>query len=128
MWVRQSYIDVHLGTVEALQGVIARIRAGRNLAIPYLDALVFSRDSQFLRYQDCTKSESEKEGDQCHAVSAWLPAASRSLTSTSTATLCMIASKEMTTRNSFFLRTRNPATPAITPALTRTLSPTFKYG
>ncbi len=43
--------------------------------------------------------------------------------STSTATLRIIASSERTTRRSFFLRTNTPSTPAITPALIRTLSP-----
>src|ERR1035438_7128861 len=56
------------------------------------------------------------------------PTGSISSALTSTATLRMIVSRERTTRRSFFLRSRTPSTPAITPAMMRTLSPTTRYG
>src|ERR1017187_5737915 len=70
-----------------------------------------------VRYRDRTANEAEKKSDQRHTASAW-QANSRSSASTSTATLCIIASIEKTMRNSFFLQIRIPWTPAITPDLT----------
>ena len=55
-----------------------------------------------------------------------LGAGSKSTASTSTATLCRIASIAITIRDRFFSRTSTPSMPSMAPALMRTRSPTTR--